>query len=257
MCTHPLDLAKVRLQMAPARGGTLVGTLIHVFKNEGFAKLYSGLSASVLRQLTYSTVRFGVYEKLKEVVMASPSSSSTPSMGVLIGLAMVAGGIGGAAGNPADVMNVRMQHDMALPSAQRRNYRNAFEGILRMTKEEGPRSLFKGLGPNISRGVLMTASQVASYDGFKNMLLRTGAFGDTLSTHFTASFLAALTAVTVTSPVDVIKTQVMSASGAKKQGFFKIVLHTVQQEGIGFAFRGWVPSFMRLGPLTIVSPIRH
>jgi len=39
--------------------------------------------------------------------------------------------IGGAAGNPADIINVRMQQDRANPPAQRRNYRNAIDGIVR------------------------------------------------------------------------------------------------------------------------------
>ena len=34
-------------------------------RNEGFIHLYDGLSASLLRQATYSTVRFGAYDFLK------------------------------------------------------------------------------------------------------------------------------------------------------------------------------------------------
>lgn len=65
------------MQTAHARIG-LLHTLKNVFYNEGmvfrllrlmegFLALYNGLSASLLRQATYSTVRFGVYEELKEV----------------------------------------------------------------------------------------------------------------------------------------------------------------------------------------------
>ena len=33
-----------------------------VVSNQGFFSLYSGLSASLLRQVTYSTTRFAIYE---------------------------------------------------------------------------------------------------------------------------------------------------------------------------------------------------
>jgi len=39
---------------------------------------------------------------------------------------MLSGGIGGLCGNPADVVNIRMQADGRLPLAERRNYKNAF-----------------------------------------------------------------------------------------------------------------------------------
>ena len=66
---------------------------------EGFRSLYTGLSASILRQMTYSLTRLGVYEKIKETL----SQHGKPSSGALLVGAMVAGGAGGIAGNPAGV----------------------------------------------------------------------------------------------------------------------------------------------------------
>lgn len=206
------------------------------------------LSASVLRQLTYSTTRFGVYEKLKDL-LTTPSTS--PSFPTLVGMASVSGFLGGIAGNPADIINVRMQHDAALPPAQRRNYRNAFEGIIRMTRSEGWQSLFRGVWPNSMRAVLMTASQLASYDIFKQQLLARTSMKDNLATHFTASFMAGFVATTVCSPVDVIKTRVMSSHA--NESIVALVAHVSRSEGWTWMFRGWVPSFIRLGPHTIAT----
>jgi len=166
-------------------------------------------------------------------------------------MASTSGFLGGIAGNPADVLNVRMQHDMALPAAQRRNYRNAVDGLIRMSREEGWRSLFRGVWPNSMRAVLMTASQLASYDGFKRVLLEKIQLEDGLTTHFTASFLAGFVATTVCSPVDVIKTRVMSAK--ESESLLGLLRRTIANEGVGWMFRGWVPSFIRLGPHTIAT----
>ena len=63
----------------------------------GFRSLYTGLSASILRQMTYSLTRLGAYEKIKEMLSKNGKPSTTQ---LLLG-AMLAGGLGGVAGNPA------------------------------------------------------------------------------------------------------------------------------------------------------------
>jgi len=247
--THPLDLVKVRLQTRSGNApSTMVSTFAHVFTHHGLPGLYSGLSASLLRQITYSTTRFGVYEEFKSSLT---TSTSKPSFPILIAISSMSGFLGGIAGNPADVLNVRMQHDAALPEDKRRNYKNAIDGLIRMTREEGWKSLFRGVWPNSMRAVLMTASQLASYDGFKRVLIEHTPMVDGLGTHFSASFLAGFVATTVCSPVDVIKTRVMSSHESK--ALVTLLTDVYKLEGVGWMFRGWVPSFIRLGPHTIAT----
>lgn len=198
--------------------------------------------------VTYSTTRFGIYEELKEDFTTPKKPPSFPS---LIMMASTSGFLGGVAGNPADVLNVRMQHDAALPKDQRRNYKHAVDGLIRMTKEEGWKSLFRGVWPNSMRALLMTASQLASYDGFKRILLQKTPMKDDLTTYFTASFLAGFVATTICSPVDVIKTRIMSSKESKP--ILRLLIEIYRAEGITWMFRGWVPSFVRLGPHTIAT----
>ena len=78
---------------------------------------------------------------------------------------------------------------------------------------------------------------------------------DSLATHFTSSFLAGFVATTVCSPVDVVKTRIMTASTAqleRRHGLWTLI-EVTKSEGIIWAFRGWVPSFIRLGPHTIAT----
>lgn len=201
--------------------------------------------------MTYSTTRFGIYEELKS---RFTSSSSPPGPFTLVAMASTSGFLGGIAGNPADVLNVRMQSDAALPAAKRRNYKHAVDGLIQMTRAEGPASLFRGVWPNSTRAVLMTASQLASYDTFKRLCMDKAGMSDNLTTHFTASFLAGFVATTVCSPVDVIKTRIMSASAAEGgRSILGLLRDIYRKEGLTWAFRGWVPSFIRLGPHTIAT----
>ena len=166
---------------------------------------------------------------------------------------MLAGALGGLVGNPSDVVNIRMQNDSSLPIEQRRHYRNAFDGIFRITREEGIPTLFRGLTPNLVRGVLMTALQVVTYDIAKSVLVDNLLMDPALKlTHFLALLLAGLVATTVCLPADVVKTRIMNAKGLLGNAV-TILLQAVKTEGLGFMFRGWLPSFIRLGPHTIVT----
>lgn len=254
--THPLDLVKVRLQ---TRHGdmpkTMSGTFGHILRHEGIRGLYSGLSASLLRQLTYSTTRFALYEAIKSRLTEYDQrhghrNEKQPSFGVLVVAASAAGMAGGFVGNAADVINVRMQHDAALPPEKRRGYRNALDGLVRLAREEGIRAgVFRGVWPNSLRAAAMTASQLASYDTVKRLLLAMTPMTDNLSTHFVSSFLAGVAAATVTSPVDVVKTRVMSSHAH----FTTVLRELYATEGLRWMFKGWVPSFIRLGPHTIFT----
>ncbi|RCI11920.1 hypothetical protein L249_4225 [Ophiocordyceps polyrhachis-furcata BCC 54312] len=239
--THPLDLGD-----APR---TMSGTFVRIARDDGLAGLYSGISASLLRQLTYSTVRFGLYEEMK--TRYQRRRRQPPSFPALTAMAVTSGFLGGVAGNFADVLNVRMQHDAALPPRQRRNYRNAVDGLVRMVGQEGPAACFRGWLPNSCRAAVMTAGQLATYDAFKRLLIRYTPMADTLSTHLSASFLAGLAAATATSPIDVIKTRVMSSS--QDQGIFRLVGDIYKTDGFRWMFKGWLPSFLRLGPQTICT----
>ncbi|EPQ65267.1 Bgt-3257 [Blumeria graminis f. sp. tritici] len=253
--THPFDLGEspyatfqVRMQTRkhPEAPRSMMATFAYILRHERIPGLYNGLPASLVRQMTYSTTRFGMYESLK----SNLSPHGTP-MTHLLAIASISGFVGGIVGNPADVLNVRMQHDTALPLSERRNYRSALDGLLRMRREEGWKSLYKGVWPNSLRAMLMTASQLASYDGFKQALMEHTPLEDSLTTHFSASLLAGFVATTVCSPIDVIKTRVMSSS--TNRSFLQQLLDICRNEGIGWALRGWVPSFIRLGPQTIFT----
>jgi dicarboxylate transporter 10 len=172
-------------------------------------------------------------------------------MKVLIPAAAMSGFVGALIGNPADIANVRMQNDSSLAPPSRRNYRSVVDALFRIQKEEGLRGYYRGLWVNCSRAAIITSCQLASYDGLKTMLIDKAKFRDCTTTHLTASISASFIATTLCSPIDVIKTQLMSRTGG--QGFLNTVTELNRKEGFRWLFRGWVPSFVRVGPHTIAT----
>lgn len=65
-------------------------------------------------------------------------------------------------GSPADMINVRMQNDIKLPAKDRRNYKNAIDGLIKVYRYEGAKSLFNGASMATSRAIMMTIGQVGS-----------------------------------------------------------------------------------------------
>ncbi|KAF2345347.1 Mitochondrial substrate/solute carrier [Trinorchestia longiramus] len=110
-----------------------------------------------------------------------------------VAVAAVAGACGGFVGTPGDMVNVRMQNDVKLPLDQRRNYKHAIDGLVRVAREEGVQHLFRGASSATFRAVLMTVGQLSFYDQIKATLLSSGYFHDNLACHFASSLCAVST----------------------------------------------------------------
>lgn len=249
-CTHPLDLLKVHLQTQQSGKISLVGQVKTVVKSEGILGLYAGLSASLLRQLTYSTTRFAIYNVAKQQI--APDGGDV-SFGKRVLMAAAGGAAGGLVGTPADMINVRMQNDVKLPKDQRRNYKHAIDGLARIVREEGPRKLFNGWEWATPRAMLMTIGQLSFYDSIKSILLESGYFKDNLVLHFTASTCAGAIATTMTQPLDVLKTRAMNAKPGEFAGPLDLIKYTAKAGGPMAFYKGYIPAFTRLGPHTICT----
>ncbi|KAL2813146.1 mitochondrial carrier domain-containing protein [Aspergillus granulosus] len=241
---------------AEAPTGTL-GTAMRILRSEGVRGLYAGFSAGFTRQLTYGTIRIATYETLKHHFTPSSTTSTPASPLTLTLLASLSGFLGAIPGNASDIANIRMQNDASLPPHKRYNYRHVLHAWSSMYRSDGLFFWTKGILPNAFRCAMMTGCQLGSYDIFK------GLFGGLVSrdqregviVHTGASLGAAFVATTVCSPVDVVKTQLMGGGGEGKRSVLRVVADLTKSDGVLWVFRGWLPSFVRLGPQTVATLI--
>lgn len=64
---QPLDLIKTRMQLGGGgRSSFSVGA--EILRKEGVSGIYTGLSAGLLRQATYTTTRLGIYTWLFDLI---------------------------------------------------------------------------------------------------------------------------------------------------------------------------------------------
>lgn len=90
--THPIDQCKYRLQVLEHKSG-MIPTLLSTVRNTGITSLWEGVSASILRQATYSTARFTFYEAIKSEAMKGREGPAP--VWLLTTCAGVAGGLAG------------------------------------------------------------------------------------------------------------------------------------------------------------------
>ena len=59
------------------------------------------------------------------------------------------------------MITVRMQNDVKLPPNERRNYKNAIDGLIKVYRFEGAKTLFNGASMATLRATMMTIGQVS------------------------------------------------------------------------------------------------
>uniref|UniRef100_A0A8C5AP08 Solute carrier family 25 member 10b n=1 Tax=Gadus morhua TaxID=8049 RepID=A0A8C5AP08_GADMO len=241
-CTHPLDLIKVHLQTQQEVKLRMVGMATHVVKSEGFLALYSGLSASLCRQMSYSLTRFAIYETVRDVI-GSTSQGPMPFYQKVL--------LGAFGGRERTYLSPSYCRHYFLLSFAFGSYKHAIDGLVRVFQEEGLRKLFSGATMASSRGALVTVGQLACYDQAKQLVLGTGVMGDNVLTHFLSSFIAGGCATFLCQPLDVMKTRLMSSKG-EYTGVTHCLRETARLGPMAF-YKGLVPAGIRLIPHTVLT----
>lgn len=80
------------------------------------------------------------------------------------------GAIGSFIGTPSELALVRLSADSKLPPAERRNYANVIDCIVRISKEEGASNLWRGATPTVLRATFLSAAQLGVTSEIKGYL---------------------------------------------------------------------------------------
>ncbi|XP_021399710.1 putative mitochondrial transporter UCP3 isoform X3 [Lonchura striata] len=248
LCTFPLDTAKVRLQIQgevriPQTTSSMEyrgvwGTLSTMVRTEGARSLYSGLAAGLQRQMSFASIRIDT-----DVATRLLAGCTTGAVAV-------------ACAQPTDVVKVRFQASRA-PLDSARRYSGTVDAYRTIAREEGVRGLWRGTLPNIARNAIINCGELVTYDLLKDTLLQAQLMTDNILCHFVAAFGAGFCATVVASPVDVVKTRYMNASSGQYRNALSCLLALLVQDGPTGLYKGFVPSFLRLGSWNVVMFVSY
>ncbi|XP_036672078.3 mitochondrial dicarboxylate carrier [Drosophila suzukii] len=239
----PIDIVKTHMQIQRQKR-SILGTTQRIYNLRGFLGFYDGFSAAILRQMTSTNIHFMVYETGKQMEYVKEDSY----LGKIV-LGCVAGISGAACGIPTDLINVRMQTDMKEPPEQRRNYKNVFDGLIRIPKEEGWKALYKGGSAAALKTTVGTCSQIALYDIIKTEVRKNTSAKDGIRLHFLTSLVTSIISSTFTHPLDVLRTIMMNSRPGEFPTLFHASTH-MMRFGIMGPYRGLIPTIARKAPAT-------
>jgi len=260
-CVHPIDLAKVRLQLystlhpsSTTKPG-FAGILTQMIKTHGFFSIYSGLSAALARQAVYGTARIGLHRSFSTELQRR-NDGKPLSFGTKVLAGMTSGSIAVCLGTPFDVSLVRMQGDSMKPVGMRRGYKNVFDALFRIAKEEGVKNMYSGLLPNILRGMSVNAGMLACYDQAEEVLTQLiDSKNDkkgpvSLTTRLCASLVAGFTASFFSLPFDLLKSRLQD--GKSYSGIVDAATTIVAKEGVLSFWTGFTAYYMRTAPHAVI-----
>eukprot|EP01087_Luapelamoeba_hula_P001213 TRINITY_DN1095_c0_g1_i1.p1 TRINITY_DN1095_c0_g1~~TRINITY_DN1095_c0_g1_i1.p1 ORF type:complete len:312 (-),score=49.21 TRINITY_DN1095_c0_g1_i1:103-1038(-) len=260
---QPIDLVKTRMQLSGEKGAarahkSSLHALLNIARNEGVTTLYTGLSAALLRQATYTTARLGSYAYIMDLFAKTQNPGEALPLWKMMLAGMSAGGIGAVIGTPAEVALIRMTSDGRLPPEQRRNYKNAFQALGSIAKNEGVLTMWRGCSSTVLRAMILNACQLASYTKAKLMLANTGYFrADSVPLQFGASLVSGFLSTVVSMPVDMTKTRIQTMkviNGVPEyRGPIDVLAKVVRTEGFFSLWKGFTPYLFRLGPHTTIT----
>mmetsp|Transcript_644 Transcript_644/g.2269 ORF Transcript_644/g.2269 Transcript_644/m.2269 type:complete len:325 (+) Transcript_644:120-1094(+) len=260
--TIPIDVLKVRMQLQGEGGSArqyrnTLDAAFRIARSEGAGAFVKGLKPAVVRQLTYGSLRFGLYSHCKELYgVPANSMQAVPLRKALA--AMTAGGVAAFVCTPIDLIKVRMQAHGMPGHAPLPAYRGLAHALVSIVRQEGALGLYKGVGPTSLRAAAVAAAEIASYEETKLFTLRRQWFSDGVRLHLLAGVLSGLVASAVSSPFDVVKSRLMSQPfdqrgvGLHYAGMVDCFAKSWRGEGIRFAFKGFLPICLNKCPTVVL-----
>ena len=138
--------------------------------------------------------------------------------------------------NPADVLKVRFQKNASSYSHSSISPTTIQEIVMREGFFAG---LYSGFLPNVSRNCAVGGAELVGYYQSKEILINTFGMNDSTPAHVGASFGAAMSAMLIGSPFDVLGTRLMQAEAvAEGKGLFSFTREMLEKEGIGGFYKG-------------------
>lgn len=252
MAMFPVDTIKTRMQIlgpCPIKSVSLSHALRSILKTEGPSGLYRGIGAMGLGAGPAHAVYFSIYEIFKKSLSGgNPNNSAAHAIsGVFATVAS------DAVFTPMDMVKQRLQ----LSSSP---YKGVLDCVTRVLREEGFKAFYASYRTTVLMNAPFTAVHFATYEAAKRGLMEVSpdsADDNRVVVHATAGAAAGALAALLTTPLDVVKTQLqcqgICGCDRYSSGSIRDVLQTiVKKDGYRGLMRGWIPRMLFHAPAAAI-----
>ncbi|XP_061047641.1 mitochondrial brown fat uncoupling protein 1 isoform X5 [Eubalaena glacialis] len=204
------------------------------------------------------------------------ASDVPPTMAVTIFSAGVAAGVADVITFPLDTAKVRLQIQCECQTSSAVRYKSVLGTITTLAKTRGPMKLYSGLPaglqrqisfaslrisiyesiqeffttgkesstPNLTRIVIISCTELVTYDLMKEALVKNNYISDDVPCHFVSAVIAGFCTMVLSSPVDVVKTRSVNCLPGRYTSVSDCAMMMLTKEGPSAFFKGFVPSFL-------------
>ncbi|KAK4762487.1 hypothetical protein SAY86_008255 [Trapa natans] len=252
MAMFPVDTVKTHMQAmvsCPIKSVGIRHALQSILKADGVLGLYRGIGAMGLGAGPAHAVYFSVYEVCKKFFSGgNPSNSAAhAASGVCATVAS------DAVFTPMDLVKQRLQLNNS-------PYRGVLDCARTVLKEEGFRAFYASYRTTVTMNAPFTAVHFAAYEAAKRALMDVSPESvneEGWVVHSTAGVVAGALAAAVTTPLDVVKTQLqcqgVCGCDRFKTGSIRDVIGTiVKKDGYRGLMRGWTPRMLFHAPAAAI-----
>lgn len=260
MATHPLESIKV-YQMVVDRTSNTWSAFRSIVRASGWASLYKGAPAAMLRGVVNGGGRLTGYTALKQLganhgwITTDGGASEMP---VRAAMATVAASVSVWLAAPLDLVRTRQSAAIGPFVGSPSMWRVARDAV----QEGGVTGLFAGSTALITRAAAFNVAQLLTYDECKALCQRQlGLPPSHILVHVTGALGAGVLATTVSAPLENVKTIMQmsgggrhgtTGSGRAPPGLGRVCLFMWQSGGVRVFFRGWMPLYAKTAPHTLV-----
>ncbi|PGH27400.1 hypothetical protein AJ80_00878 [Polytolypa hystricis UAMH7299] len=253
---YPLDVVKTRvqLQQGTAAAGEeaytgMVDCFRKIVKNEGFSRLYRGITAPILMEAPKRATKFAANDSWGAFYrnLFGMEKNNQP-------LAILTGATAGATESfvvvPFELVKIRLQD-----KASAAKYNGMMDVVRKIVKHEGPLALYNGLESTLWRHILWNSGYFGCIFQVRAQLpqVEAGNKGQQMRNDLIAGTIGGTAGTILNTPMDVVKSRIQNttkvAGTVPKYNWAWPALGTVmKEEGFAALYKGFVPKVLRLGP---------
>ena len=229
--TYPLDTIKTHMQIQ--KNGNSFKTGMNIIKNSGIQGLYYGVIPSLAQVAGKASLRFTLYEKIKNSLKNNNGKISN-SKNLIAGLS--SGAIEAMVWtSPTERVKIIQQSS--------KKYISTATVIRNILRDNGIKGLYIGTVPTIYKQSLSVGSRFWMYNIIKDFFEKNGQKINSYQTVFTGALAGGLS-TTFNHPFDVVKSRIQSNTNKGKT--FQIMKDIHKKEGFVGLFSGLSPRFYRV-----------
>ncbi|KAF3939532.1 Mitoferrin [Dactylella cylindrospora] len=250
---YPLDVVKTRIQLqvgGGVGGDTYNGTLDcfrKIIKNEGFSRLYRGITAPILMEAPKRATKFAANDYWGKVYrQAFGVDKMNQSLAILTGA--TAGVSESFVVVPFELIKIRLQD-----RASAGKYNGMVDCFVKLVRTEGPLALYNGLESTMWRHLVWNAGYFGVIYQTRVLLPKAETKQGQMVNDIIAGGIGGTCGTILNTPFDVVKSRIQNTVRVKGQvpkynWTLPSVALVAREEGFAALYKGFLPKVLRLGP---------